>query len=294
MKVVKPNNYYHDLDRKTLATMREIPGFAQAVQNFMKFYNEKLIHGLNMSSKIRLGPGQFPDLYHLLPPICQVLGIVEPEFYLEMDPNPNAYTIGDTNVSITVTSGLIEGLEEDEIQAVLAHECGHIACKHCLYHSVADIILNQGGDLLGLGNYMLPLKLAFFHWQRCSEFSADRAAAIYMQGSDSVVETMIRLAGGNKTITAQINKELYLQQAKAYDAYQDSSLWDKTLQYSILMNRSHPFTAVRAFEIDQWCKAEVFVKIIAFMNQDTGSSCPNCGTTIDEAWQFCRKCGNEF
>lgn len=60
MKVVKPNNYYHDLDRKTLATMREIPGFAQAVQNFMKFYNEKLIHGLNMSSKSGSVRASFP------------------------------------------------------------------------------------------------------------------------------------------------------------------------------------------------------------------------------------------
>lgn len=294
MNVIKPNNYYHEQDRKTLETLRSIPGFPQAVKIFMKYYNEKMIHGLNMSSKIRLGPNQFPVLYNLLPPICQVLGITEPELYLEMDPSPNAYTIGDTNVSVTITSGLVECMEEDEIQAVLVHECGHIACKHCLYHSMADIILNQGVDLLGLESYALPLKLAFFHWQRCSEFSADRAAAIYMQGSDSIVETMIRLSGGNKEITSRINKELYLEQAKEYEEYKDSSIWDKTLQYSILMNQTHPFTAVRASEINKWCDTEDFKKIMDFLNQDPGSCCKNCGSSIENAWRFCKKCGKEL
>lgn len=294
MNVVNPQNYYHEQDRITLENLKAIPGFTQALKAFMKIFNEKILHGLNMSSKIRLGPNQLPELYRLLPPICEVLGIEEPEFYLEMDPSPNAYTVGDTDVSITVTSGLIDYMEEDEIMGVIAHECGHIACKHCLYHTMGNIILSSGADILGLGTLAIPLKLAFFHWQRCSEFSADRAAAVYLQGSNSVVEMMIRLAGGNKSITSKINTNLYLEQAKDYQELIKSSTWDKTLQYLILMDKTHPFTSVRASEIVNWCNSNEFQKILEFMKKDNTNSCKSCGADIEEGWKFCKHCGGKL
>lgn len=260
-----------------------------------------------MASKVRLGPNQLPEVYNLLPPICEVLGIKEPEFYLEMDPSPNAYTVGDTDVSITVTSGLLEYMEEDELKAVIAHECGHIACRHCLYHTMGSIILTQGTDLLGLDMLSMPLKLALLHWQRCSEFSADRAAAIYMQGSDSVVETMIRLAGGNKSISSKINKDLYLKQADEYNELIQTSAWNKTLQYLILMDKNHPFTSVRASEIQKWCESEHFKKVMDYRNLESNKienlntnhgnsskSCRNCGSPIGEGWIFCKQCGNKL
>ena len=138
MRPILPREYYHDQDRQALEALKEIPGFTGALKAFMKVFNEKMMHGLNMSSKIRLGPEQLPEIYAYLPPICTALGIEEPEFYLEMDPFPNAYTYGDSQVFITVTSGLLEHMEEDEIKAVLAHECGHIACRHVLYHTMAS------------------------------------------------------------------------------------------------------------------------------------------------------------
>jgi hypothetical protein len=52
---------------------------------------------------VRLGPNQLPELYGNLPPICQILGIHESEFSLEMAPVPNAYTYGDTQAFLTVT-----------------------------------------------------------------------------------------------------------------------------------------------------------------------------------------------
>ena len=65
-----------------------------------------------------------------------------------MDPQPNAWTSGDTKIFITVTSGLVEMLSEKELDAVIAHECGHILCRHVLYHTVARYILS-GVDALG-------------------------------------------------------------------------------------------------------------------------------------------------
>ncbi len=290
MQAVNARDYQHDLDRKALEQLEAIPGFSVALKGFLKIFSETIFHGLNMSGKIRLSAEQLPDIYNLLPPICEVLAIDEPELYLEMNPMPNAYTFGDSTIFITLTSGLIEHMEEDELKAVIAHECGHIACRHVLYNTMATMILNGGTDLLGLGLLSMPLQLGLLHWQRCSEFSCDRAAAVYLEGADSVVETMIRLAGGTKEVTANINRDLYLKQADAYEQLLDSSTWNKALQYWVLMNQTHPFLSVRASEVKKWCATDTFKTIINHKNDQT-ISCPKCGRALSEGWKFCRGCG---
>jgi Zn-dependent protease with chaperone function len=76
----------------------------------------------------------------------QKIGIEMPELYLELNRDPNAYTYGTEKFTLVINSGLIECLQDDEIYAVLAHECGHIACKHGLYHTIGGMVL-QGGAI---------------------------------------------------------------------------------------------------------------------------------------------------
>ena len=61
----------------------------------------------------------------MLTDICDKLGIAVPEFYIESNPYPDSYTIGDKNPMIILTTGLIETLPTELIPTVLAHECGH-------------------------------------------------------------------------------------------------------------------------------------------------------------------------
>lgn len=259
--------YCHPLDKKTLDALKAVPFIDSALKKVMAVFSENLQEGLNMASKIRLGPEQLPEIYNLLPPTCATLGIEEPQFYLEMNPEPNAYTNGDTKIAITLTSGLVNMMSNDELRAVIAHECGHIACHHVLYYSMASLLLDSGVDLLGLGMLIeLPLKLALYKWQRCSELSADRAAAIVMGGSESVENTMMKLSGGLSDITLKMNKELYLRQAEAYLDMIDNSKWNKIQQYYLVSMQDHPLTAVRAYEINKWCKSDDFARIINYMN----------------------------
>jgi Zn-dependent protease with chaperone function len=139
----------HPEDKAALDQLESIPLFPQCVKAFLNIGPERLIRGRNMSQKVLLGPRQLPEIYRYLPPAVDALQIEEPEFYLEMSPMPNAYTMGDTTISITVTSGLLEMMEEDEIQAVIAHECGHIACRHTLYHMMASMLVQFGTQIFG-------------------------------------------------------------------------------------------------------------------------------------------------
>ena len=77
MRAVNPRDYYHPQDRKALQELQQIPGFSAVMKAFMKMFSEQMIQGMNMSNKVRIGPDQLPELYRLLPPICEVLGIRE-------------------------------------------------------------------------------------------------------------------------------------------------------------------------------------------------------------------------
>ncbi|MBQ2667548.1 MAG: M48 family metalloprotease [Clostridia bacterium] len=288
-----PRDFIHPEDSKALQALKSIPGFEQFAKAYMKIFDERSWKIVNMSSKVRLSEQQCPRIYNLLVPICEKLGIPVPELYLELDRMPNAYTSGDTTVFITVTSGLLELLTDEEIQAVLAHECGHIVCRHVLYHNMGEMIINGTVNLLGLGPLVsTALSVAFYYWMRCSEFSADRASAVVCGGSERVVDVMLRLAGGTTDVASEINKELFMQQAAEYSQYVDGSGWNKVLEAIALMHASHPFTAVRAATIHQWCNESAYKEIHARMHMLKAEGvCPKCGAAVNPGWAFCRKCG---
>ena len=96
--MMRPSEFIHPEDAAALRQLESIPGFPALVKKVMELGLEQLYYGLNMATAIRLSPTQLPQLYNHLPPICTKLGIPEPEFYLQMDPVPNAWTFGDTKI----------------------------------------------------------------------------------------------------------------------------------------------------------------------------------------------------
>lgn len=265
-KVDEEAPYVHESDRAALKALQAIPGFTAFLRGFMKIWNERQYKIQNMSSKIRLSDKQFPKYYNMLPPICEKLGIKVPELYLELNVVPNAYTSGDNDPFITITSGLLETVPDELIPTVLAHECGHIACHHVLYHTMGSMIINgaiTSGSAFGLGQVIsLPLQVAFYYWMRCSELSADRAAAIYNGNADRVTDLCMRLAGYDKDIIDTVDKDLFMQQALEYKNTVESSKWDKTMEFLILAKATHPFTAVRAYECNEWAKTREFADFV--------------------------------
>ena len=287
---MSPSEFIHPEDAAALRQLESIPGFPTLVKKFYALGYEKLYYGTNMASNIRLSETQLPEIYRHLPPICAKLGIAEPEFYLEMNPMPNAYTFGDTQIFITVTSGLVEMLSDDELDAVLAHECGHILCRHVLYHNMANMLID-GADALGLlGMLTAPIKYALLYWQRKSELSCDRVGAI-VTNPETVSKVMVRLSGGPKSITENVNIEEWARQADRYESIRNDGTWNKALQTYAIMGQSHPFSAVRVREILKWGDSPQYNNIKSRLATLPEGGCPNCCKPIDSAWQFCRHCG---
>lgn len=249
--------FIHPEDRDALGKLQAIPGIDMLMKKYMQSITEDMMHGINMASKIKLGPSQLPDVYKMLQETCAKLQIPEPELYLEMDPIPNAYTYGDTKPFVVINSGIVDSLTEDELKVVIAHECGHILCHHVLYHSLASLLASAGGGvggLFGLDIISEPLQWALMYWVRRSEFSADRVAAYVMNDEKVVARTMMRLAGGGTRVTEKIDIDLFVKQAEEYNKFMRNSDKSKFLQNWMIKDMSHPYPAVRAAEVIKWFK----------------------------------------
>lgn len=292
--MIKPSEFIHPEDAAALRQLENIPGFPALAKKVLALGHEKLYYGLNMASNIRLSQTQLPEIYKHLPPICQRLGIPEPEFYLSMDPMPNAYTSGDTRVYIVVTSGLVDTMDDDELDAVLAHECGHILCRHVVYKMVADY-LALGLDAIGiLGSVAKPVEFALLHWSRKAELSCDRCASIITSPS-VVARTMARLAGGPKSITGSLNIEEWAEQADKYEAIRNDGLWNKALQLSATLTRSHPFSAVRVREILKWADSPQYKTLMHNLTANgSAKRCGKCQRVVNDDWAYCKYCGEKI
>lgn len=293
--MVKYQDFIHPEDDAARQQMEAIPGFQTVVKYFMELGVEKMLHGLFMAEKIRLSPTQIPEVYKKLPPICKKFNIQEPEFYLEMDPVPNAYTSGDKQTFLVITSGLLDSCNDNELTAVLAHECGHILCRHVFYRTVANFFVLAVDALGFVGKFAAPMEYALNYWSRRSELSADRAALVYTGEYLSMTNALLRLTGGPEYLTGKINLQEYAEQAKHYYELRENSVWHKLLQGAAILNRDHPFSAVRINELIKWSDSKDFQRLCKAMQEyENMQKCSSCGHSNEENNKFCRFCGKKL
>ncbi len=84
-------------------------------------------HLLNRSRHIPVARGQFPKLDRVLDGLARVSARPLPPVYLCPQEQPTAYARGLRHRSLIVSPALVELLEEDELEACLAHELAHLA-----------------------------------------------------------------------------------------------------------------------------------------------------------------------
>lgn len=292
--MITASDFIHPEDAAALRQLESIPGFPALVKKVLSLGFEELQYGLNMATAIRFSPTQLPNLYNHLPPICKKLGIQEPELYLQMNPMPNAFTFGDTRIFITITSGLVEMMEGEELDAVIAHECGHIVCHHVLYHSIAQIIFSGAASLGILGHLAMPIQLALLYWSRKSELSCDRCGSV-ITSPEVITRVMARLSGGPRSITQEINFEEWARQADKYDEIKNENLWNKSLQIYAIAKEDHPFAAVRVREILKWGQSPQYQNLMENIKWEAYSrKCPNCGLLVHDDWTYCKYCGTKL
>ncbi len=248
----------HPLDKKAMDALKAVSFFDVAVKKFMSILGERQYLIKTTSSYLELGPNQLPEIYNLLVRVCKRLGIENiPKLYLKLDRSPNAGTFGDTEIFIVINSGLLETMTLNQIETIIAHECGHILCHHHLYTTMGMYIMN-GADMLVSGpitaTVVASLQLAFYYWMRCSEFSADRVSGFYYGSPEPVIDVMLALAGGTSNLRLELNRDAFLKQAEQYKALIDNSAYNKVLEFIDYAQKDHPLCAYRAYEINEFFK----------------------------------------
>ena len=88
-------------------------------------------------------PSENSDVYQRVQPIvanlCQRMGLPMPRLWLIPDPSPNAFATGrnPTHSSVAFTAGILQLMDDRELEGVVAHELGHVLNRDILTSSIA-------------------------------------------------------------------------------------------------------------------------------------------------------------
>lgn len=249
----------HPEDAKAIQMLKRIKGFDAFVRASMEYGYEKIFRGENLGCMVKVNAQNNHKLYTAFKGVVQKVGIAEPEFYIYNDPVMNAYTYGETNTFIAVSNSLVERLTIDEVRSVIAHECGHILCKHTFYNTLLRTI-EELGLWFQLISYtaFAPILMGLQYWSRKSEYSADRCAAAVV-GERTFQTSMLKLTTGLAEI--QGNPYQLVEQAKEYHRFVNDSWWNRIQQNCRVAFNSHPQMCERAWEIDRWKNSWAYRKL---------------------------------
>ncbi|NES83032.1 MAG: M48 family metallopeptidase [Moorea sp. SIO2B7] len=261
---LKADQFRHPLDLQATQALRQLPGMDMAVRSLLGSVAEQFFYINNIASSILVGKKQLPHLHKLLLEACQTLDLEPPQLYVQQHPVPNAYTFAMRGKQpfMVVHTSLIEILTPEEIQAVIAHELGHLKCEHGVYLTLANIMVLAARLLPTWGTLIAQsLQTQMLEWLRCAEFSCDRAALLAIQEPKVVMSVLMKLAGGSPTLAPQLNLDAFIEQARAYDAISETELGEM-LKSSQTAQLTHPVPVLRAREIERWSSSQEYQNLL--------------------------------
>lgn len=230
---------------------------------------------LNLADNTKLSEKQGGSIYLLVKEVANILSCPIPHVFLDTNPYVNAYALGGENPSIVLTSALIDFFPESTLKVVIAHELGHINCKHTFYRLLANYFdtFSRLLNLIPILGSLLSLSFRWYllDWYRKSELSADRASLLGTQDIDEVKNCILMLAGGSDKIRNELSVTGYIEQGHEFQNYmkmkREQDLQERVgFLFSGFMLQTavstHPWPAVRLMEIDRWEKSEQYKLLI--------------------------------
>jgi heat shock protein HtpX len=109
-----------------------------AVMNFVSyFYSDKLALAAYRAQPVTRE--ELPQVYRIVERLTGKTGLPMPKIYVIPTDSPNAFATGRNpqHASVAVTQGILQLLNEEELEGVLAHELGHVNNRDILISSIA-------------------------------------------------------------------------------------------------------------------------------------------------------------
>lgn len=177
-------------------------GFAVLFNFGMYFFSSKI--ALASARARPLEPTEMLDVHSTVASLAQREGMPMPALYVIDSPQPNAFATGRSpkHAAVAVTTGIVDMLDQRELEGVLAHELAHVRNRDILIATIAATLAaalsllarmafwgglggrrnndNPIGLILGLvGMIVVPIAAALLQMSisRSREFEADRDGA---------------------------------------------------------------------------------------------------------------------
>jgi|GraSoiStandDraft_12_1057312.scaffolds.fasta_scaffold02178_6 heat shock protein HtpX len=163
-----------------------------------------------------IGPDEHPELHRILDRLCGLADVPKPELALVHTDAANSFATGFTpgTSTIAVTQGLLDQLEPEELEAVLAHELSHVVNRDGAVMTFAAIPATASAAVshrfkarwfifwIGVWWLVVLLKLyaAFTSTlmlilSRYREYAADRGAAVLTGAPEQLMSALQKISG---------------------------------------------------------------------------------------------------
>jgi heat shock protein HtpX len=127
-----------------------------AVMNFISyFYSDKIALAMYRAQPVTRE--QLPRAYEVVERLTQKIGIPMPKLYVIPNESPNAFATGrnPSHASVAMTQGILDLLNDEELEGVLAHELGHVNNRDILISSVAATVAGAITMLASMGRWAM-------------------------------------------------------------------------------------------------------------------------------------------
>lgn len=194
------------------------------------FAGDRILLATSKARQIR--KEDHPVLWNIVEEMCIASGLAHmPDVYIIDADAPNAFATGrdPERSAVAVTSGLLERLNRDELQGVIAHELAHINNRDVLYLTIVSIMMgtivlmadvglrmmfwgggrrrtsagrdNGGNAIMMIVSIALVIlapiaaQLMYFALSRKREYLADASAAVYTRYPEGLASALEKIAG---------------------------------------------------------------------------------------------------
>ena len=149
--------------------------FSLFMNFFSYWFSDKIV--LAMSGAHPIEREENLELYRIVENLCITAGLKMPKIYMINDPSPNAFATGrnEKHSAVAVTSGLLQILNKNELEGVIAHELSHIGNKDILISTIVVILV---GFVALMSDFFL--RAQFFRGRRDDREGGGQAQMIMM------------------------------------------------------------------------------------------------------------------
>jgi len=216
-------------------------GFAVLMNAGAYFFSDKI--ALASSGAKPVTREEAPKLYEVVERLCGKANLPMPKLYMTPEAAPNAFATGrnPSHASVAVTQGLMELMNDDELEGVIAHELSHVRNYDILTTSIAATLAaaitylgtmarwgmifggmrdeedNRGGGLISvlLLAFLAPLAAMLLQLMvsRRRESAADETGARLVGHPYGLISALEKLGAYNKRIpmdTSPATASLYI------------------------------------------------------------------------------------